>query len=242
MNDVTRRGLYISKVKVGVPNFAIPIRFINPILNEEKMEMQNAIKIMLVDDNDLFIKTLELSLTEQFKSEIRIESFSTGEACLSRIKESPETAADMVILDYHLNTDSENALNGIDILKKIKALNYWTIVVMLSGEDKLQIAKDCITNGAYDYVVKTETALIRIQNILKNSMEKEFNSRILKITMTIMEKYPELSKYIEEMQETIPDDVKPQVTLRNLKAYYDSLHAMLNKYLLEHPSVEPHLV
>jgi two-component system OmpR family response regulator len=206
------------------------------------METPNAIKIMLVDDNDMFIKTLELSLKGQFKSEIQIESFATGEACLSRIKENPETAADIVILDYHLNTDSETAMNGVDILKKIKELNFWTIVVMLSGEDKLKIAQDCITNGAYDYVVKTETALIRIQNILKNSMEKEFNSRILRITMTIMERYPELSKYIEEMQETIPNDVNPEVTLRNLKAYYDSLHAMLNKYLLEHPSVESHLV
>jgi len=128
------------------------------------METPNAIKIMLVDDNDMFIKTLELSLKGQFKSEIQIESFATGEACLSRIKENPETAADIVILDYHLNTDSETAMNGVDILKKIKELNFWTIVVMLSGEDKLKIAQDCITNGAYDYVVKTETALIRIQH------------------------------------------------------------------------------
>ena len=205
------------------------------------MAEQNSISVLLVDDNEIFLKTLTFSLREQFKAEIRIEAFSTGEACLRKIEENRKTT-DIVILDYHLNTESKEALNGIDILKKIKGLNRWIIVVMLSAEDKLEIAKDCISNGAYDYVVKSETALIRIGNILKNSMEKEYNSRILKVTMMIMEKYPELSKYIEEMQETIPDETNPEITLRNLKTYYDSLHSMLNKYQLEHPAVEPHVV
>ena len=154
---------------------------------------------------------------------------------MKKIQQNPETAADIVILDYHLNTETKNAMDGIDVLKKIKEINFRIIVVMLSAEDKIKIAADCIKYGAYEYVVKSETAFIRIQNILKNSLEKELNSKILKITMTILEKYPELYKYIEEMQETIPDEKDPTVTLKNLKAYYDSLDSMLNKYLLEHP-------
>jgi DNA-binding NarL/FixJ family response regulator len=156
---------------------------------------------------------------------------------LKRIKQNPETAADIVILDYHLNTESKNAMNGIDVLKKIKEINFKIIVVMLSAEDKLKIAVDCITYGAYEYVVKSETAIIRTQNILKNSMEKEFNSKILKVTMTILEKYPELYKYIEEMQETIPDDKGSGVALNNLINYYNSLNSLLNNYILEHPGI-----
>ena len=72
------------------------------------------------------------------------------------------------------------------------------------------------------------------ENNLEN--EKELNSKILKITMTIKEKYPELSKYIEEMPETIPDEKNPDVSLKNLKEYYDSLNTMLNKYILELPN------
>ncbi len=64
--------------------------------------------------------------------------------------------------------------------------------------------------------------------------EKVLNAKILKITMTISEKYPELSKYIEEMPETIPDEKDPEITRKNLKGYYDSLNTMLNKYILEH--------
>jgi hypothetical protein len=36
---------------------------------------------------------------------------------------------------------------------------------------------------------------------------KELNAAILKITMIIQEKFPELSKYISEMPETVPDAI-----------------------------------
>ncbi len=65
--------------------------------------------------------------------------------------------------------------------------------------------------------------------------QEDFNLKILEITMKIKDKYPELSKYIEEMQETIPDEKNPEITTANLKKYYNSLNSMLNKYILEHP-------
>jgi hypothetical protein len=63
--------------------------------------------------------------------------------------------------------------------------------------------------------------------------ENEWNEKILKITMQIKDQYPELSKYIIEMPETIPDEKDPEVSLKNLKAYFESLNSMLNKYILE---------
>ena len=70
----------------------------------------------------------------------------------------------------------------------------------------------------------------------QSTEEHELNSKILKITMKIKDQYPELSKFIEEMSMTIPDEKNPEITLKNLKAYYDSLNSMLNKYILEHVS------
>ncbi len=75
-----------------------------------------------------------------------------------------------------------------------------------------------------------------MENLIYMEKEKELNSNILKITMKIKEQYPELSKYIEEMSVTIPDEKNPEITLKNLKTYYDSLHSMLNRYILEHPN------
>jgi len=65
--------------------------------------------------------------------------------------------------------------------------------------------------------------------------EKELNSKILKITLKINDKYTELSKYLEEMPVTIPVEKKPEITLHNLSTYYESLDVLLKKYIKEHP-------
>lgn len=75
------------------------------------------------------------------------------------------------------------------------------------------------------------------RNLINQEAEKNLNSKILEITLKIKDQYPELSKYIEEMPVTIPDEKKPEITLKNLKAYYDSLNDVLSKYLLEHPDL-----
>lgn len=64
--------------------------------------------------------------------------------------------------------------------------------------------------------------------------EKELNDDILKITMTIKESFPELSKYIEEMPITIPNNSNPEINIKSLKDYYDSLDNLMKKYAKNH--------
>jgi iron-sulfur cluster repair protein YtfE (RIC family) len=59
------------------------------------------------------------------------------------------------------------------------------------------------------------------------------NAKILKVTMTIREQFPELIKYLEEVTDTIPDKKDPDINLKNLSAYYETLKSMLNEYILE---------
>ena len=67
-------------------------------------------------------------------------------------------------------------------------------------------------------------------------MEKDLNAKILKTTITIKNKYPELSKYLDEMPDTIPNEKDPEITLKNLSAYYESLNSILKKYKSTHPA------
>lgn len=62
--------------------------------------------------------------------------------------------------------------------------------------------------------------------------ESELNVKILKLTMAIRNDFPELSKYLEEMPVTIPNEKNPEITVETLRAYYDSLKTMVGKYLL----------
>jgi hypothetical protein len=63
--------------------------------------------------------------------------------------------------------------------------------------------------------------------------EKELNAAILAKTLMIQEKFPELSKYIEEMPITIPVN-NPEINLKQLTDYYNSLENLIEKYAENH--------
>ena len=64
--------------------------------------------------------------------------------------------------------------------------------------------------------------------------EKEINAKILKVTMVIHDNYPELSKYLNEMPITIPIDSRPEVNVKNLQKYYETLVELFRNYVAEH--------
>ena len=87
---------------------------------------------------------------------------------------------DVIILDYHLDGIDKYAMNGIETLDKIKAFNPDIPVVMLSSQDKIDVAINCMQHRAFDYVVKSETAFVRLQKIITTvfryrKMEKTLN-------------------------------------------------------------------
>ena len=121
------------------------------------MIQENKIHLFLVDDDALFLKSLEIEFHHH--TEFTVETFATGELCMENLSHNP----DVIILDYHLNGVDKNAMNGIETLDKIKALKPDIPVVMLSSQDKIDVAISCMHHRAFDYVVKSETAFLRLQ-------------------------------------------------------------------------------
>lgn len=80
-------------------------------------------------------------------------------------------------------------------------------------------------------MVEKETSYQKriIQFIMKT--EKDLDVAILKITLKIKEQYPELSKYISEMPDTIPNMENPKMNAKALQDYYDSLDVLLKDYI-----------
>ena len=68
-----------------------------------------------------------------------------------------------------------------------------------------------------------------------DDMENDLNLKIIEITTRIKDHYPQLTSFLDEMPIAVTDEKNPEVTLRNLKSYYDSLNAILNKYISEQP-------
>jgi len=138
------------------------------------MIQENKIHLFLVDDDALFLRSLEIEFHHH--TEFTVETFATGELCVENLSHNP----DVIILDYHLNGIDKNAMNGIETLDKIKALKPDIPVVMLSSQDKIDVAISCMHHRAFDYVVKSETAFVRLQKIITTifrykKMEKELN-------------------------------------------------------------------
>ena len=138
------------------------------------MQNPKKIKVFIVDDDDLFLKSLVI----QFRANpiYEVFTFATGELCVDEI----HTIPDLVILDYHLNSIEKNAMNGLKTLDIIKKINNDIPVIIVSAQDKIEVAVSCIHHKAFDYVVKSETAFVRLQKIIKaifkyKKMENELN-------------------------------------------------------------------
>lgn len=121
--------------------------------------------IFLVDDEPIQNEMLKDYISERFKYQIK--TYESGESALKDMNLNPE----IVVLDFHLNSHLPNAQNGVEVLKKIKELHPEVQVIMLSGQDKLEVAIDSMKHGAYDYVIKGETAFSRMENVLNNINE-----------------------------------------------------------------------
>jgi DNA-binding NtrC family response regulator len=137
-------------------------------MNKEK------IRIFLVDDDSLYLKSLEIEFKQY--ADFVVDTYATGELCMENISKDP----DIIILDYHLDGIEINAMNGIETLDKIKAHNQKIAVIMLSSQDKIDVAINCMHHKALDYVVKSETAFTRLQTIITSyykyqKLEKQLN-------------------------------------------------------------------
>jgi DNA-binding NtrC family response regulator len=138
------------------------------------MNDKNKIKIFLVDDDAMYLKLLEIEFRQH--ADFIFESFGTGEICVENLSHKP----DVIILDYHLDSVEKLAMNGIETLDKIRAIDPEIPVIMLSSQDKIEVAVNCMHHKAVDYIVKSETAFLRLQKTITTifhtkKMEKTLN-------------------------------------------------------------------
>ena len=121
--------------------------------------------IFIVDDEPIQNEMLKDFLKERYLYTINV--YESGEAALKDIHLKPE----IVVLDYHLSGSNRDAMDGVSVLKAIKEQSPETQVIMLSGQDKIEVAVDTMKFGAFDYVVKGESAFSRVENIINHASE-----------------------------------------------------------------------
>ena len=103
----------------------------------------DATKVLLVDDEIRFIEALVKRLK---KRKLVAASADSGEKALCRLDEDP---ADVVVLDLKMP-----GMDGIDVLREIKARHPLVEVIMLTGHANVEVAIEGMELGAFDYLMK----------------------------------------------------------------------------------------
>ena len=119
-------------------------------------------KIFVVEDDILYLNLINKELEKMGYSNVK--TYTTGKEAMHSLNIRPYIA----LLDYFLEKD----FTGMDILKKLKQRYPDTQVIFLTASDDVNIAVDTMRNGAYDYIVKGDTAFIRIRHLLKKISEE----------------------------------------------------------------------
>ena len=59
-------------------------------------------------------------------------------------------------------------MDGLEVLQEIKKIDPEVDVVILSGQDKIEVAVKTMQYGAFDYIVKGEAAFYRAEKVVFN--------------------------------------------------------------------------
>jgi DNA-binding NarL/FixJ family response regulator len=119
--------------------------------------------IFIVEDNEVYAKSLQSFITSHFPEIIEVKIFSIGEMCLMDINRNPG----IVIMDYFLNSKFDEAHNGIEIIERIKLQKPLTNIIVLSNQTDSSIVLEAITQFGCTYVQKDQEAFNKIEQTLK---------------------------------------------------------------------------
>lgn len=136
--------------------------------------------IFIVDDDIIQRELLKDHLT--LKTKYKLRAFSSGEECLENMSLKPS----IIFLDYDLSSSNSGSKNGMEILGIIKKLHPATEVVMFSGQEKIEVAVNTMVNGAFDYIIKSESAFVRAENVVNNILQQHELQRQNKIYKVVV--------------------------------------------------------
>ncbi len=128
--------------------------------------MKHVKDIFIIDDDPMQAMMLQDYLSKY--STFTIHVYNSGEEALKHLDIKPQ----VVFLDYNFDKAGKDAMDGVEILKELKANIPLTEVVMFSGQDKIEVAVNTMKYGAFDYIVKSESAFHRSENVIFNIIKR----------------------------------------------------------------------
>ncbi len=115
-------------------------------------------KILIADDEQEIRESLREILLEDGFQVVVAEN---EEQVLQEIT----NGVDLLILDIKLGMD-----NGIEVLRKVKSVNHYIPVIMITGFGTVSLAKEAFKIGAHDFLEKP-LRLLQVRTSIRNALE-----------------------------------------------------------------------
>ena len=129
----------------------------------------NSIKIFLIEDDPFFGESLKFHL--KFNPDFDVHLFKTGKECLTNLYLKPN----IICLDFGLPD-----ITGDKLMAKIRERNNKIPIIIISGQEQIEVAVNFLKAGAKDYIIKNEqtkdllwNAIIKIKENLDLVQEVE---------------------------------------------------------------------
>ncbi|MGH9237831.1 MAG: sigma-54-dependent transcriptional regulator [Vicinamibacterales bacterium] len=156
-------------------------------------------RILVIDDEGAIRDSLRMILEYE---DYQFVGAATGQEGIAAVqRERP----DLVLLDIKMP-----GMDGLEVLRKLHALDETLPVVMISGHGTTATAVEAIRSGALDFLDKplsSERVIVTLQNALRQS-ELRSENRELKLAMEskyeIVGQSPSLRKVLEAVQRAAP--------------------------------------
>jgi len=134
--------------------------------------------IFIVDDEPAILKLITHWVKNEWDYNVR--TFTNGTDLLDSIYENP----DMILLDIMLPD-----ISGTELLKRIKRMNKHLPVIMLSAQGNIDVALECIREGAYDYFPKPVDKN-RLKPAIKNAIRSfDLERRVDELNTNLQSEY-----------------------------------------------------
>ncbi|MFH0900637.1 MAG: response regulator [Pseudomonadota bacterium] len=101
------------------------------------------IRILVLDDEPIVCKRLKPALE---KCGYRVDLAATGQEAIERLDEERYS---IVITDVRME-----GIDGLEVLKHARERSPTTIVIMITGYATVEVARQALTLGAFDFIAK----------------------------------------------------------------------------------------
>ena len=105
--------------------------------------MEKKLQVLILDDEPIVGKRLGPALA---KMGGEVEVFENPHQALKRIQDK---SFDIVVTDIRMED-----IDGIEILEKVKAKSDQTKVIMITGYATVEVAREALGKGAFDFIAK----------------------------------------------------------------------------------------